>query len=435
MENDLESTHHPSSVDLPRPKSLPNPGDPGRNSGDRAGDPAGDEGAGGDVAMTIPKLRIGDVAQINPRPSRVPQLDEKVSFAGMTDLSAERGCITQSALRPYAEVCKGYTPFHAQDILVAKITPCFENCKIGEASIPTDVGYGSTEFHVIRPLPARLDRRYLLHFLRQARILKTGERRMTGSAGQRRVPASFLEALEIPLPPLEEQRRIAAILDKAGSLQKLSQSAITKLHQTLESSFRRLSTITACNCASKRLEEVVEAIIDYRGKSPEKTAEGIPLITARLIKEGRILGATEFIAPESYSEWMRRGMPKQGDVVFTTEAPLGQVAQIDNPDVALAQRLVLLRGKSKELDNTYLRFALRMNSVAEQIRKRATGSTVLGIRQKELRQIEIPLPALEVQRDFARLALAIEGEIQRLRQRADSVQALKDSLANRLMEE
>jgi restriction endonuclease S subunit len=244
-----------------------------------------------------------------------------------------------------------------------------------------------------------------------------------------------LRAIKVPLPPLEEQRRIAAILDKAGSLQKLSQSAITKLHQTLESSFRRLSTITACNCASKRLEEVVEAIIDYRGKSPEKTAEGIPLITARLIKEGRILGATEFIAPESYSEWMRRGMPKRGDVVFTTEAPLGQVAQIDNPDVALAQRLVLLRGKSKELDNTYLRFALRMNSVAEQIRKRATGSTVLGIRQKELRQIEIPLPALEVQRDFARLALAIEGEIQRLRQRADSVQALKDSLANRLMEE
>jgi type I restriction enzyme, S subunit len=108
---------------------------------------------------------------------------------------------------------------------------------------------------------------------------------------------------------------------------------------------------------------------------------------------------------------MRRGIPKRGDVVFTTEAPFGQVAQIDNPDIALAQRLVLLRGKSNELNNTYLRFALRMNSVTEQIRKSATGSTVLGIRQKELRNIEIPLPALEVQRELARLALAIEGEI------------------------
>ncbi|MCX5954537.1 MAG: restriction endonuclease subunit S [Cyanobacteria bacterium] len=288
---------------------------------------------------------------------------------------------------------------------------------------------------ILRGNPNTVDFRYLYHWFvspqTQAK-LRSYSNKTTNISN---LDHSRTLATEIPLPPLEEQRRIAAILDKAGSLQKLSQSAITKLHQRLESSFRRLSTITACNCASKRLEEVVEAIIDYRGKSPEKSAEGIPLITARLIKEGRILGATEFIAPESYSEWMRRGMPKQGDVVFTTEAPLGQVAQIDNPDVALAQRLVLLRGKSKELDNTYLRFALRMNSVAEQIRKRATGSTVLGIRQKELRQIEIPLPALEVQRDFARLALAIEGEIQRLRQRADSVQALKDSLANRLMEE
>jgi type I restriction enzyme S subunit len=133
--------------------------------------------------------------------------------------------------------------------------------------------------------------------------------------------------LGIPLPPLEEQRRIAAILDKAASLEKLSQSSITKLYQTLESSFRHLSSITACDCVLKSLEEVVEAIIDYRGKSPEKTVEGIPLITARLIKEGRILEATEFIAPESYSEWMRRGMPKRGDVVFTTEAPLGPLCQ------------------------------------------------------------------------------------------------------------
>ena len=315
-------------------------------------------------------------------------------------------------------------------VLLAEDGGHFSNPERGIAYKINGKTWVNNHAHVLRPIKGIVDVDYLAHALKN----KDVRRHLSGSTRDKLTKAGACQ-IEIPLPPLEEQRRIAAILDKAGSLQKLSQSAITKLYQTLESSFRRLSTITACNCASKRLEEVVEAIIDYHGKSPEKTAEGIPLITARLIKEGRILGATEFIAPESYSEWMRRGMPKQGDVVFTTEAPLGQVAQIDNPDVALAQRLVLLRGKSKELDNTYLRFALRMNSVAEQIRKRATGSTVLGIRQKELRQIEIPLPALEVQRDFARLALAIEDEIQRLRQRADSIQALKDSLANRLMEE
>ncbi len=248
------------------------------------------------------------------------------------------------------------------------------------------------------------------------------------------VSKEIVESIEIPTPPLEEQRRIAAVLDKADRLLQLSRSSIAILHQTLEACFGDLSATISGECVSKKLEEVVEAIIDYRGKSPEKTDEGIPLVTARLVKEGRILDATEFIAPEGYSEWMRRGMPKEGDVVFTTEAPLGQVAQIANPNVALAQRLVLLRGKPQELDNTYLRFALQMKSVSDQIRKRATGSTVMGIRQKELRQVEIPLPDLAAQKDFSRLALAIESKIQHLRQREDFLKSLKESLAIQLIE-
>src|ERR1039458_4814948 len=86
------------------------------------------------------------------------------------------------------------------------------------------------------------------------------------------------------------------------------------------------------------LESAMEAIIDYRGKSPQKTSSGIALITARVVKGGRILPPDEFIAPEDYDEWMRRGLPLPGDVLITTEAPLGEVAQIDHRKVALAQR-------------------------------------------------------------------------------------------------
>ena len=390
--------------------------------------------------MTHPQVALGKIATlirgITYKPSDVCEATTPSAVACMRTKNVQEELDESDIVWiPASHIRNSSKYLNPGDILVSSANSwnlVGKGCWVPELQYPASAG---GFISILRGNPDTVDLRYLYHWFvspqTQAK-LRSYSNKTTNISN---LDHARTLATEIPLPPLEEQRRIAAILDKAGSLQKLSQSAITKLHQTLESSFRRLSTITACNCASKRLEEVVEAIIDYRGKSPEKTAEGIPLITARLIKEGRILGATEFIAPESYSEWMRRGMPKQGDVVFTTEAPLGQVAQIDNPDVALAQRLVLLRGKSKELDNTYLRFALRMNSVAEQIRKRATGSTVLGIRQKELRQIEIPLPALEVQRDFARLALAIEGEIQRLRQRADSVQALKDSLANRLMEE
>ncbi len=74
----------------------------------------------------------------------------------------------------------------------------------------------------------------------------------------------------------------------------------------------------------------MDAIIDYRGKTPKKTKSGIPLITVKIIKNGRIQSIGEFIAEEDYEPWMRRGIPENGDVVLTTEAPLGEVAQLDS---------------------------------------------------------------------------------------------------------
>ena len=88
------------------------------------------------------------------------------------------------------------------------------------------------------------------------------------------------------------------------------------------------------------VEKAMEAIIDYRGKTPAKTTSGIPLVTAKIVKGGRILPPKEFIAIEDYDTWMRRGIPKRGDVVMTTEAPLGEVAQLDGRQVALAQRII-----------------------------------------------------------------------------------------------
>lgn len=99
------------------------------------------------------------------------------------------------------------------------------------------------------------------------------------------------------------------------------------------------------NLTSMRLEDCMDAIIDYRGKTPNKTTSGIPLITAKIIKNGRIQDVTEFIAEDDYESWMRRGIPQSGDVVLTTEAPLGEVAQLDTRKIALAQRVITLRGR------------------------------------------------------------------------------------------
>ena len=128
------------------------------------------------------------------------------------------------------------------------------------------------------------------------------------------------------------------------------------------------------------LEECLDALIDYRGKTPTKTESGIPLVTAKVIKGGRIETPTEFIAPEEYDSWMRRGIPATGDVVLTTEAPLGEVAQLGSEKVALAQRVITLRGKKDFLDNTYLLYLFMTEEMQDQLKARATGTTVLGIK-------------------------------------------------------
>jgi type I restriction enzyme, S subunit len=176
------------------------------------------------------------------------------------------------------------------------------------------------------------------------------------------------------------------------------------------------------------LEVCMSAIIDYRGKSPEKTTFGVPLVTAKIVKSGRIETPNEFIAEKDYDEWMRRGLPEPGDVVMTTEAPLGEIAQLDDRKIALAQRLITLRGKPRLLDNTYLKFLMQSEFVQEQLKGRATGTTVLGIRQSELRKVSLVLPTYFEQRTIASVLGALDDKIELNRRMNETLEALARAL-------
>ena len=171
------------------------------------------------------------------------------------------------------------------------------------------------------------------------------------------------------------------------------------------------------------VEDSMKAIIDYRGKTPRKTPSGVPLITAKIVKDGRIMTPTEFIAAEGYDSWMNRGLPEPGDVVMTTEAPLGEIAQINSCKVALGQRLITLRGKPDLLNNTYLKFAMQAAFVQNQLKARSTGTTVLGISQRELRKVEIPLPPLFEQRRIAHILGTLDEKIELNRQMNETLEA------------
>lgn len=176
------------------------------------------------------------------------------------------------------------------------------------------------------------------------------------------------------------------------------------------------------------LEDCMAAIIDYRGKSPEKTTFGVPLVTAKIVKGGRIEKPEEFIAEADFDDWMRRGMPKPGDIVMTTEAPLGEVAQLDGRKVALAQRVITLRGKPDVLDNTFLKFLLQSNPVQEELRSRGTGTTVVGIRQSELRKVSLTLPPLAEQKAIAAVLGALDDKIEVNRRMNATLEAMARAL-------
>ena len=162
----------------------------------------------GSVARIVP---LTEAIELNPRPERGTLADDlEISFVPMAAVEAATGRMDASAVRPFGEVKKGYTIFREGDVLFAKITPCMENGKMVVArSLRNGVGCGSTEFHVLRPR-AGVDPQYVYHYVSSSRFRADAAHYMTGAVGQKRVPTSFLERSRIPLPDLDEQRRIAA---------------------------------------------------------------------------------------------------------------------------------------------------------------------------------------------------------------------------------
>jgi type I restriction enzyme S subunit len=180
------------------------------------------------------------------------------------------------------------------------------------------------------------------------------------------------------------------------------------------------------------LEDALETLIDYRGKTPKKVTQGIPLITARIIKGGRIETPEEFISPDDYEGWMRRGIPRAGDVLLTTEAPLGEVAQLDERKVALAQRVVALRGKKGLLENDFLKYLLQSSQVQDQLKSRASGTTVQGIKQSELRKISLSVPPLDQQRAIAHTLGLLDRKIELNRRMNETLEAMAQALFKKL---
>ena len=433
---------------------------------------------------------LAEIAEINPRNNDIPD-DIDVSFVPMPLISTDISGYHEAETRKWIEIKTGYTHFAEGDIAIAKITPCFENSKaVIFSNLKNGVGAGTTELHVARPYSVSINKRFILLCLKTPTFLKCGEYKMTGSAGQKRVPKEYFSSAIIGFPPELEQHRIVAKVDELMALcDQLEQQTLTSIdaHATLvetlletltnsadaaelEQNWARISehfdtlftteqsidalkqtilqlavmgklvrqdptdepaSILINQIISRRneliqnegLKTVASTIvntdeylfypplgwsffrlgnlakfIDYRGKTPKKESSGIPLITAKNIKFGYInRDPEEYISTSDYDTWMTRGIPRVNDLLFTTEAPLGNVALVNIKNkFALAQRAICFQFHENKMSK-YILYLMMSPMIQSVLADKQSGMTALGIKSSRLKEIVIPIPPLAEQ--------------------------------------
>lgn len=154
-------------------------------------------------------VRLGDICELNPRKSEVKDFDGNVSFVPMAVVSETDMYFSVQEQRPLKEVYTGYTYFRDDDVLLAKVTPCFENGKSGLAkNLENGIGFGSSEFFVLRANPVRVLPEYIYYIINSNRFISEGTPQMTGTGGLRRLTKDFVLNYPVSLPPLDEQRKI-----------------------------------------------------------------------------------------------------------------------------------------------------------------------------------------------------------------------------------
>ena len=365
--------------------------------------------------------KLAKIAQINPPLGVKLAPSDPVSFVPMASVSAETARVESTTERPYAEVSKGYTAFLSGDVLVAKITPCFENGKIAQAVLPHPHGFGSTEFHVIRPIAGVSDGRYLHHILRLEQLRTEGQRRMTGSGGQRRVPANFLAEVDVPLPPLPEQRRIAAILDQADTLRNQRRAAIAQLDSLTQSLF--LDMFGSAE-AEKWPMATIADIADEQNGSIRTGPFGSQLLHSEFVSEGVAVlgidnavanefrwGERRFITQAKYRE-LQRYTVRPGDVLITIMGTCGRCAVVPN-DVPVAintKHLCCITVDQKKCLPLFLHaYFLRHPTARKYLEQTAKGAIMAGLNMGIIKAMPVALPPLPLQQTFATRVQAIEA--------------------------
>ena len=307
--------------------------------------------------------------------------------------------------------------FQAGDVLFNKLRVYLSKVVFAEYS-----GYSLGEMIVIRPSLQDIGK-YIFYLMLSSHFIKYCESISYGAKMPRTDVDDILNA-QIPLASYEEQTQIVDFLDrktrqideliriKERRIELLQEQRIALINQAVTKGLdpnveMKPSGVEWIGRIPKDwnavpLTKYLESIIDYRGRTPEKTEDGRFLVTAKNIRNGQIdyKISQEFTSEDEYQRIMTRGIPQIGDVLFTTEAPLGEVANVDDVSIALAQRIIKFQPKPDFLNPYFLKYWILSYSFQSDLQRYATGSTAQGIKASKLCLLKLNLPPLKEQKQI-----------------------------------
>lgn len=361
-----------------------------------------------------PIRKLGDVVEINPRQPKGIAASQEVSFVPMAAVDEIHGAITDQQVREFGAVSKGFPTFTDGDVLFAKITPCMENGKAAIASnLVSGIGAGSTEFYVLRPGQNILPE-YVFHFVRRLSFRAACKANFTGTAGQQRVPRTYLEKVMLPLPPLEEQRRIVGLLDRAAEIRRRADASRAKARAIIPALFLDMFGDPATNPKGWSVDPLGDHIWMVGGGTPSKKQPDfwggdIPWISPKDMKPAIVSDSEDKITAAAMMASPVRLIPPENVLIVVRGMILAHTVPIrlNSIAVTLNQDMKALV-PDQALNATFLRWLLQSahGYLLGKVRESAHGTKKLET--AILMTFPAMLPPLPLQTAFAKQAQRLE---------------------------
>lgn len=290
----------------------------------------------------------------------------------------------------------------SQDVLVSTVRPNLNAVAYVPAHL--DGAIGSTGFCVLRANASELDSRFLFHWVKSPGFVSRMVNLATG-ASYPAVTDAIVKSSLIPLPSIDEQRRVAGVLDRVEALRAQRTTALTLLESLPQSFFEELFGDPRSNPTGwpiVQLDQVTLLITDGEHQTPKREADGIKLLSARNVKDGRLdFSDVDFVSDDEYRRISKRCNPVRGDLLLSCSGTIGRAAivEIDEP-LCLVRSAALIRPNTDLVLPQFLLAVLRAPHLKATMRQRANASSQANLFQNQIKSLLIPLPPIGRQLEF-----------------------------------